>query len=479
MNKAKMSVELCGMLIVLLIGVSITDRVMAAVEKPTTKQKTCLTSECHADYDKKAYVHGPVGLGDCQSCHESKDAAAHTFDLARSGRDLCESCHLDQMTGKNVHAPLEDDDCTLCHDPHSSENKALLTESTVADLCQQCHDVAEDAKFKHGPVAVGECSLCHNAHSSDHKGLLTADPSKLCVSCHVVTKNELEKFEFIHEPVKDDCTGCHDPHGADNAQMLKAQAPQLCYPCHEETKKLAETSKYKHSAINKKGGCLECHTPHASTVKFILKNDPMTLCMTCHDKPMGISQDEVLPAFTKELENKKFLHGPVAQKDCNGCHRTHGSEHFRLLVREYPPLFYAPFSEKNYDLCFGCHPNTMVLNEKTVSLTDFRNGSRNLHFLHVNKDRRGRTCRSCHQTHASNQPKHIRESVPYGMWDLPVGFSKTETGGSCTSGCHVTKDYDRENPVDYSAPVAKKTEEKPDKKKEPEEEPEKDEGSKK
>jgi len=35
-----------------------------------------------------------------------------------------------------------------------------------------------------------------------------------------------------------------------------------------------------------------------------------------------------------------------------------------------------------------------------------------------------------------------------------VGFTKTETGGTCKSGCHLPKDYDRNNPVDYSAPPA-------------------------
>lgn len=437
--------------VAVLIVVSFCGSAMA-VKKPTSPQKTCVTEECHIDYSKKTYVHGPVGLGDCKSCHESVDASQHTYKNTRPGRDLCEYCHLEQTVGKNVHEPLKTGDCSQCHDPHSSENAALLLDKTVAGLCRQCHKVAENTKFQHGPVAVGQCSMCHEPHSSDYDGLMTIEPSELCASCHVITKNELEKFEFIHEPAKGDCTGCHDSHGADNPQMLKADTPQLCYPCHEEIKKMAETSKHKHSIITKDGGCSNCHTPHASTVKFILKSAPATMCMTCHDKPVGVSAEEVLPAFTDELKDKKFLHGPVAEKDCSGCHKTHGSEHFRLLVREYPAIFYAPFSEENYDLCFGCHPKTTALTEKTVDLTAFRNGDLNLHFLHVNKDRRGRTCRSCHQTHASNLPKHIRKTVPYGMWDLPIGFGKTQTGGRCAPGCHLPKDYDRKSPIDYSAP---------------------------
>ena len=49
-----------------------------AVEKPTTPQQTCVTGECHADYGKKAFVHGPVGLGDCKSCHKPLKPEEHT-----------------------------------------------------------------------------------------------------------------------------------------------------------------------------------------------------------------------------------------------------------------------------------------------------------------------------------------------------------------------------------------------------------------
>jgi predicted CXXCH cytochrome family protein len=425
-----------------------------AVEKPTSPQKTCVTQDCHADYGKKAYVHGPVGLGDCKSCHKPVEPTEHTWQFVRTGKDLCQYCHLEQTAKKNVHEPLKMGDCVQCHDPHSSDNKFLIPEKTVVGLCNNCHSVAKGAEFLHGPVAVGECTVCHNSHSSDHEKLLTVEPSELCLSCHVVTKNELERFEFVHEPMKGECVGCHDAHGANNSMMVKAETPEMCYSCHEDIEKAAKQSKYQHGVVSKNGGCLECHTPHASTVKYILKAAPMNLCMTCHEKPVGISKDQVLPAFEDEVKGKKFLHGPVKDKDCSGCHVTHGSDHFRLLAKEYPSIFYAPFSEKNYELCFGCHTKTLVWTAKTDDLTDFRNGNLNLHFLHVNKERRGRTCRACHQTHASNLPKHIRESVPYGMWKLPVGFTKTETGGSCKPGCHLPKDYDRKKPVDYSVPPA-------------------------
>jgi len=420
-----------------------------AVEKPTSSQKTCVTQECHTDYAKKPYVHGPVGLGNCASCHDEVDAKAHTFKLSREGRDLCEYCHLDQATKKHVHEPLKTGKCTDCHDPHSSESKAMIREKTVADLCAKCHQTGKDVQFMHGPVAVGECTICHASHSADRAKLLVDEPVNLCFSCHVVTKDELSQFEFVHEPAKNDCIGCHNPHGAANAKMLKADAPDLCYACHEDIKKMAETSKHKHTAVTEKDGCLHCHTPHASTVQFVLKDAPMSLCESCHDKAVTTEDGKPVAAFTAQVKDKKSPHGPVAQKNCAGCHSVHGSEHFRLLIKDYPQAFYSPFSTDKYALCFSCHPESLVLTERTSDLTDFRNGDRNLHYMHVNKQRQGRTCRACHATHASDLPKHIRESVPYGVWSLPIQYRKTETGGGCQPGCHQPFNYDRQSPVTY------------------------------
>jgi hypothetical protein len=43
--------------------------------------------------------------------------------------------------------------------------------------------------------------------------------------------------------------------------------------------------------------------------------------------------------------------------------------------------------------------------------------------------------------------KHIRDGVPFGSWKLPVGFSKTATGGKCLPGCHKMYAYDRNKVV--------------------------------
>ena len=98
--------------------------------------------------------------------------------------------------------------------------------------------------------------------------------------------------------------------------------------------------------------------------------------------------------------------------------------------------------------CFDCHDERLVLDAISTE-TGFRNGKENLHYFHVNREK-GRTCRACHQEHGSNQPKHIRSVVPFGRWEMKLDYTITETGGGCSTGCHVPKKYDRVTPVDNS-----------------------------
>jgi predicted CXXCH cytochrome family protein len=152
------------------------------------------------------------------------------------------------------------------------------------------------------------------------------------------------------------------------------------------------------------------------------------------------------------LEQNKVHHGPVAQKDCSACHQPHGALVFKLLAASYPSTFYAPFDVKSYEMCFGCHEEALVTAEKTTTATRFRDGDRNLHFLHVNKADRGRTCRACHEVHASSKTYQIRESVPFGTkgYMLKVNYEKRADGGNCTQTCHTARSY-----TNAAAPQAK------------------------
>jgi predicted CXXCH cytochrome family protein len=155
-------------------------------------------------------------------------------------------------------------------------------------------------------------------------------------------------------------------------------------------------------------------------------------------------------AVAEIMDPKMSKHGPIREGNCGGCHNVHGSDVPKLLAKPYPATFYQSFAVEKYDLCFSCHDKQLVLQQKTEGLTGFRNGTENLHFVHVNKADRGRNCRACHETHASAQDLHVRNSVPYGNWQMPINFNKNASGGSCSPGCHKELKYDRNNAIDYT-----------------------------
>jgi cytochrome c5 len=64
--------------------------------------------------------------------------------------------------------------------------------------------------------------------------------------------------------------------------------------------------------------------------------------------------------------------------------------------------------------------------------------------LYVNRTK-GRTCRACHEVHASSLPFHIRDAVPFGPagWMLKVNYERTADGASCMPSCHGPRTHRR------------------------------------
>jgi predicted CXXCH cytochrome family protein len=364
-----------------------------------------------------------------------------------------------------VHEPMSTGQCGECHDPHGGRDRMLLKAPSVGELCARCHvDVVGANRKVHGPVAAGACAVCHSPHASRYPSLLVAEGPALCTGCHVTTQAQLETLRIIHAPVADDCLTCHDAHASNYEMMLTEEPKTLCLSCHETIAYIVETATVQHAAVTTKRECLNCHEAHASDYPSILQTDMLTLCFECHDREIEMPDGTKLANIKQIIETGTSLHGPIAQDNCAPCHQIHGGDRFRLLTKEYPPEFYAPFEKESYALCFSCHDAAVVRDERTTTLTNFRNGDLNLHYLHVNRPRKGRTCRACHETHASKEPNFIRESVPFGTggWMLPINFTKGETGGRCAPGCHVAYTYDREYPADYTTPAQTATGPAPD-----------------
>jgi predicted CXXCH cytochrome family protein len=396
-------------------------------------QESCVSGACHAALLKGKTVH--PATDSCETCHESvasphPQAGKKTFKLAKEQPALCSDCHDPFGSKSHVHPPVQEGTCTTCHDPHSSNQPKLLAQP-MKDLCESCHGDKAAFKHTHGPVSAGDCTACHSPHESDVAALLLKKGDDLCFGCHVDMAN-LRAMKHVHPALEGGCTSCHDPHGADYPKMLPAEKGQLCFQCHDDIAGIIEKASVTHPPVASDKACASCHSPHASdNPKLLLKPEKET-CLSCH-----------AALLTKSMT---VLHGPIREGKCVSCHQPHGGANARLLVKSFSRDPYVPYTDAAYELCFSCHNRDLLKYPDTSFATGFRDGDRNLHYLHVNRPDKGRSCRLCHEFHGGDNPKLVAQSVPFAKWSLPIKFVKTETGGGCSPGCHKPQVYDRVSP---------------------------------
>jgi len=410
----------------------------------------CVTTQCHPAIGGIKMPHAPVQAGECNSCHiqRSKEhpvAGGKSFELSAKGAALCSQCHDAKGTKKVVHEPVKEGDCISCHKPHGASGPFLMDlGEDQTSFCLNCHDAKPfQQKFMHGPAAVGTCTQCHDPHESSEKALLKGPVRDLCLKCHADFAKILQESAVVHPPVaKGPCTSCHNPHGTPVVSFINKKMPELCIDCHGKIGKRLAGVKVPHKPVMAEGGCVNCHSAHYAKAKGLLSADEKTVCLSCHGKDnLG---KPPLRNIQRDLEGKKYLHGPIQKGSCKACHDPHGSDYFRMLPGNYPSTLYAPYTEGAYDACLKCHEKNLLRFPETTLYTGFRNGNRNLHYVHV-VGRKGRTCRVCHEPHAGDLPKLIRkEGAQFGEWKIPLNFKITSTGGSCEPGCHRAFKYDRE-----------------------------------
>jgi predicted CXXCH cytochrome family protein len=297
----------------------------------------------------------------------------------------------------------------------------------------------------HAPYEGDSCTPCHARDDAANPGKVAASMNDVCIGCHTELEG-VAAAKHPHAAVEDACTNCHNPHNATAPKLLLADGRALCAECHAEVVQAAGDAPVQHRALTTGAACVGCHDPHGSSVKKLLRKPAAEMCLACHDRDgMKSADGRPLTDMKRWLAQNAEQHSPVASGDCSSCHQPHGGKHFRLLTEAYPAAFYADFDEKSYALCFSCHDGGAFRSAQAASQTSFRDGDRNLHFLHVNAGARGRTCRACHDVHASTQAHHIRESVPFGKagWALKLHYTKTAEGGSCAKTCHATRTYSR------------------------------------
>lgn len=413
--------------------------------------KVCF--ECHDDLasaPKGGHVHDPFSSGDCTACHEL--TKKNKFKLTESGDALCDLCHDAKNEKSSVHAPVASGDCVMCHNPHQSSYAALLITSPLSKLCFTCHEKnLTEHEFLHTPVAEGECSSCHDPHQSDHPKQLIEEGSGLCYVCHTDKQEEIKQKKHVHGAISmmgcmgwGASWGCHSPHGSGNKYQLLKSVPELCYDCHSDKQ---EEVKTPHGAMSEGKSCANCHNPHASDHPEILIAEKMELCLSCHSRKLK-SPAGFIMNMKRWLKENPEHHVPVQDRNCTACHDPHGSNFWRILKQAFPPAFYTLFKVEAYSLCFGCHDEDLVVQKKTTSATGFRNGDLNLHSIHVSDGDKGRSCAACHDAHGTKGPKLVKKTAGFGKWQLPINLTLDQEGGTCDSGCHFPRGYNRSQAID-------------------------------
>lgn len=427
---------------------------VAPAPRPATTvtfDEGCVTPACHASFEDAATIHAPVAKDACDVCH-APDAGGHTFPLIANARSLCENCHDVSAAKPFLHEAMTEDGCLVCHDPHASSGPFLLATSNVKQTCVQCHPPAE-GMTTHPPYAKGECLACHEPHASDNPNMLLAGGgADACGVCHRTTLEEMETAAFSHRDTKKECLACHAPHASNQKGLLTERVETLCLSCHDDVRQLVNDAVVTHDAVRSKRHCLTCHTPHAADNARMLATDQSDTCLQCHDKPVTAHDGRTIPNMTDVIRNSPFKHGPVKSNQCGACHAVHGARYARLLKEINPELLVGSFNIQNYALCFSCHTQNLVLEQRTTVATEFRNGDLNLHYVHVKKGDRARSCGTCHRVHGSDLPYLMADSVAYqgSDWIMPVKFVATPDGGSCAPGCHEPLSYSRTTPVPYA-----------------------------
>ncbi len=443
-----------GMSFFISLVVGLTSIIHAESTVPfAVEERTCLTQGCHTAVQEQRFLHAPILQGDCSDCHvppgeqpqglDYQVSEVHDLVTIAPVLELCGDCHTEDrfVHGDWIHEPFTNR-CDTCHDPHGGDVRHFLHTETPGALCSSCHeDIPGEHDYAHGPLVLGLCLECHTPHRSEFEGLLRDTPEALCIDCHRDVGSGLRREHFLHAPAETGCLDCHDAHGGAHRFFLPTTQEELCRSCHEETIVSSAEMAFPHAEMLEGRTCSSCHAPHFSSHEGLLRRSSLDTCSRCHDEPVESLRGTPLAPVTQTVRAAENVHGPLEEGNCVACHAAHGSDERLLLKGSFPQGLYAVYREDTYSLCYTCHDRRLAEEEFTET-TGFRDGERNLHFVHVNRER-GRTCAVCHDAHAADADFLLRDFVQYGAWEMELRFTPAATGGSCQDGCHGLRSYER------------------------------------
>ncbi len=390
---------------------------------------TCL--DCHSDPDITMEKNGKeISLSvkkfilarsvhsklKCVDCHAgfNPDDIPHKENITPVN---CTSCHKNYTDIHKFHPQMAmtkgtggspDVNCKGCHGDHnitsSSDPKSKTFFVNSTDFCGKCHKQQKEDhllsehqfQYEAHNDAVPSCIKCHSYQITKGTKLerveLKVNQEKLCLSCHLDTKNQKSKFsqslinyeESAHgmaiargNQKAAVCVDCHGVHKLQRASVPTSKInhyniPDLCGKCHTELTN--EYMKSIHGQSLKKGNqdapnCTFCHSehsiqavpkvPHEVFTKNKMKmntvtNTKMIHCVYCH------ANEDMMKKYNLSTVKKAHEWLPSIQKHwetvrCIDCHSSY----------EPPNLSHNILSrEKTVKQCEHCHSKNSILMTK-------------------------------------------------------------------------------------------------------------------
>jgi predicted CXXCH cytochrome family protein len=186
---------------------------------------TTYGTECPPTASRPTHFHNSPFEQNCVPCHEGLPSGLE----GKSTTAECSVCHKEKFNGTYLHSPVEMKECTSCHS-WSAEQKLVVVEAGIPENCYTCHsdisDTVTTAAFPH--VVASECLTCHSPHTSGQPHQLKKDVYSLCVSCHQdktlnhpVGRHPLRFVTYGEKNEELSCVSCHNPHGSSNEKLAR------------------------------------------------------------------------------------------------------------------------------------------------------------------------------------------------------------------------------------------------------------------
>ena len=169
-------------------------------------------------------------------------------------------------------------------------------------------------------------------------------------------------------------------HGQEEFKLKEGASGKICLGCHDRLQEIMEKP-FVHTPLTD-GNCIGCHNPHTSEFSRFISAPADRICYTCHDNVISAEAESV--------------HQVVAEGKCISCHDPHAADYEANLLRE------------GSKLCFECHQEL----ETKIKTSKFSHSP-------VKEN-----CVACHNPHASEDNSMLLEDKAP---DLCLGCHATDS----------------------------------------------------